>query len=334
MDNIGATVFTKKNVLRTLAALLAFAVIVVGLVIAANLYEKHFGNFDGNAQGNVGGKKTVEYNGQTYVFKSSIETFLLVGLDAFGQAVENDSYNNDRQADLLMLFILDRENKTCHAVHINRDTMTEVTILGVTGQKVGTTEQQIALSHTYGNGGIDSCRNVATAVSHLMCGVSIDNYLSLTMDGIMKLNDLVGGVTLTAIGDFSGVDDSIVEGREITLLGEHALNYVRSRHDGPNEKRMERQRQYMNALYLQSVNYVNGNADISADVIANLNEYAVTSCDAADVSDMLEKLVEYDFVEIRTIQGTSEIGEKYMEFNCDAEALKALVVELCCTPQN
>lgn len=332
MDKNGATVFTKKNVLRGLVVLLIFSVIVVGLIIASGLYEKYYGGFNGNAQGNIGGK-TVEYNGQTYVFKSNVETFLMVGLDAFGKAEENDSYNNDRQADLLMLFILDREKKTCYAVHINRDTMTEVTILGVTGQKVGTTVQQIALSHTYGNGGVDSCRNVATAVSHLMCGVPVDNYLSLTMDGIMKLNDLVGGVTLTAIGDFTGVDDTITEGKEITLLGEHALTYVRSRHDGTNEKRMERQRQYMNALYRQSVTYVNGNADVSADIIANLGEYVVTSYGVADAADMLEKLSEYDLVEIKTLPGEAVIGEKYMEFNCDEEALKALVVELCCEPQ-
>lgn len=333
MDNNGATVFTRKNVIRAIVVLLIFSIVVLGLAAAANLYERYYGNFDGDIQGDVGGNKTVEYNGKTYVFKSNIETFLLVGLDAFGKAEENDSYNNDRQADLLMLFILDRENKTCYAVHINRDTMTDVTILGVTGQKVGTTVQQIALSHTYGNGGVDSCRNVAVAVSNLMCGVPIDNYLSLTMDGIMRLNDLVGGVTLTAVGDFTGVDDTIVEGEEITLLGEHALNYVRSRHDGPNEKRMERQRQYMQALYLKSMDYVSGNADVSADVIASLNEYAVTNCNAAAVSDMLEKMTEYEFVEIKTIRGESVLGEQYMEFNCDENALKALVVELCCEPK-
>ena len=333
MENNGVTILTKKNVLRAVVVLVIFSIIVIGLIIAANLYERYHGEFNGNAQEDVGGQKTVEYNGQTYVFKDNVETFLLVGLDSLGKAEENDSYNNDKQADLLMLFILDKEKKSCYAIQINRDTMTEVSILGVTGQKIGTTVQQIALAHTYGNGGIDSCHNVAAAVSNMMFGLPVDNYLSLTMDGIIVLNDLVGGVTLTPIGDFTGIDDTIVEGQEVTLLGEHVLNYVRSRHDGTNETRMERQRQYMNALYLQGLEYVASDTDVSAEIIAELNEYAVTNCGVSEVADMIEKFSEYELVEIKTIQGEAVIGEKYMEFNCDENALKALVVELCCVPQ-
>ena len=334
MKNNGVTIFTKKNILRATIASVAFLAIILGLVMAANLYEKHHSEFNGDIQGDISGKKTIEYNGNTYVFKNHMETFLLVGLDALGRAEENDSYNNDKQADFIMLFILDRENKTCYAVHINRDTMTEVPVLGVTGQKVGTTVQQIALSHTYGNGGIDSCRNVAGAVSQLMHGLQINDYISLTMDGIVMLNDLVGGVEVSVMGDFTEVDDTLIEGELTTLLGEHALTYVRTRHDGTNETRMARQRQYMNALYHKSMEYINNDEDVSADVIATLNEYAVTNCGVAEISDVLDMLSEYEFLGIRTIDGRSVIGDKYMEFNCDEEALKALIVELCCVPQN
>ena len=199
--------------------------------------------------------------------------------------------------------------------------MTEVPVLGVTGQKVGTTVQQIALSHTYGNGGIDSCRNVAGAVSQLMHGLQINDYISLTMDGIVMLNDLVGGVEVSVMGDFTEVDDTLIEGELTTLLGEHALTYVRTRHDGTNETRMARQRQYMNALYHKSMEYINNDEDVSADVIATLNEYAVTNCGVAEISDVLDMLSEYEFLGIRTIDGRSVIGDKYMEFNCDEEAL-------------
>ena len=333
MSKNRVTVLTRRNILRAVLVFTVFAVLVLGIILAVNLYERYNNGYDGEIQQNVGGEKIIEYNGQTYVFNKNVETFLLIGLDTFGKAEENDSYNNDKQADLLTLFVLDREKETCHAIHINRDTMAQVPILGVTGQKVGVANEQIALSHTYGNGGIDSCRNVANAVSNLMYGMPIDNYISLTMDGIVALNDLVGGVTLTAIGDFSDVDGTIIEGEVLTLLGDHALNYVRNRSDGTNETRMARQRQYMDALYAQIRDYIEDNGELSSDMATTLGEYAVTSCDVSDIDDLFAKMSSYEFGGIKTIDGESVLGEKYMEFICDEDALKELLIELCYLPK-
>lgn len=333
MSKNRVTVLTRRNILRAVLVLAVLVVLVLGIIFAANLYERYNNGYDGEIQQNVGGEKIIEYNGQTYVFNKNVETFLLIGLDTFGKAEENDSYNNDKQADLLTLFVLDREKESCYAIHINRDTMAEVSILGVTGQKVGVANEQIALSHTYGNGGIDSCRNVANAVSNLMYGMPIDNYLSLTMDGIVALNDLVGGVTLTAIGDFAGVDGTIIEGEVLTLYGEHALNYVRNRSDGTNETRMARQRQYMDALYAQIMDYIEDNDEFSSDIATTLGEYVVTNCDVSGIDDLFSKMSSYEFGGIKTIGGESVLGEKYMEFICDENALKELLIELCYLPK-
>ena len=333
MSKNRVTVLTRRNILRAVLVFTVFAVLVLGIILAVNLYERYNNGYDGEIQQNVGGEKIIEYNGQTYVFNKNVETFLLIGLDTFGKAEENDSYNNDKQADLLTLFVLDRGNETCHAIHINRDTMAQVPILGVTGQKVGVANEQIALSHTYGNGGIDSCRNVANAVSNLMYGMPIDNYLSLTMDGIVALNDLVGGVTLTAIGDFAGVDGTIIEGEVLTLHGEHALNYVRNRSDGTNETRMARQRQYMDALYAQIMDYIEDNSEFSSDIATTLGEYVVTNCDVSGIGELFSKMSSYEFGGIKTIGGESVLGEKYMEFICDENALKELLIELCYLPK-
>ncbi len=333
MSGNGVTVLTRRNILRAVLVFVVLAVLVSGIIFGVSLYERYNDGFDGKIQQNVGGEKTIEYDGQTYVLNKNVETFLLIGLDTFGRAEENDSYNNDKQADLIMLFVLDRESETCYAIHVNRDTMAEVSILGVTGQKVGVVNEQIALSHTYGNGGIDSCRNVASAVSDLMYGIPIDNYISLTMDGIVALNDLVGGVTLTAIGDFSEIDGTIIEGEELTLLGEHALNYVRNRRDGTNETRMARQRQYMDALYSQIIRYIEDKGESSSGIVATLGEYAVTNCDVSGISDLFEKLSSYEFGGIKTIGGESVLGERYMEFICDENALKELLIELCYLPK-
>ena len=106
--------------------------------------------------------------------------------------------------------------------------MTQIQILGVTEEPAGSFTGQLALAHTYGSGEEDSCENTVLAVSNLLYGMEIDHYVSLTMDGVALLNDLVGGVPVEVLDDFSGIDDSLVQGETVTLRGRQALTYVRS----------------------------------------------------------------------------------------------------------
>ena len=65
------------------------------------------------------------------------------------------------------------------------------------------------------------------------------------------MNDMVGGVTVTIEDDFSEVDPTLKMGETVTLMGEHAENYVRQRKevaDGRNESRMQRQSSYEEAF--------------------------------------------------------------------------------------
>ena len=113
---------------------------------------------------------------------------------------------------------------------------------------------QLALAHTYGSGGSDSSLNAVKAVSNLLGGVKIDHYMTLTMDAVGKINDLVGGVTLTIPEDYTSIDPSFKKGATVTLKGEQAEKYVRYRditETGSNEGRMERQTQFIQALFGQ-----------------------------------------------------------------------------------
>ena len=73
--------------------------------------------------------------------------------------------------------------------------------------------------------------------SFLLGGTEIDHYLAMTMSAIPQINDLVGGVPVTVLDDFSGIDDSLVKGEEITLMGEQALQLCSgSRRSGGQHK--------------------------------------------------------------------------------------------------
>lgn len=78
-------------------------------------------------------------------------------------------------------------------------------------------------------------------------GESIDFYVAMNMDGISELNDLAGGVTVTLEDDFSSIDPAMTKGTTLTLHGNQAETFVRSRMtvgDGTNASRMECQSVY------------------------------------------------------------------------------------------
>ena len=234
----------------------------------------------------VDGREITYYNGTAYARREDLETVLLLGVDKF-EGETPEGYINNQQADFLLLLVMDKENETCTPIQLNRDTMTQIQILGVTGEPAGTFTGQLALAHTYGSGEEDSCVNTVLAVSNLLYGMEIDHYVSLTMDGVALLNDLVGGVTVEVLDDFSGTDDSLVQGETVTLKGQQALTYVRSRgglEDSSNLHRMERQRQYLSALQQQLKAAVQQEDGFTLDALLQLNEYMVSDCTVEQLS--------------------------------------------------
>ena len=282
----------------------------------------------------VDDREITYYNGTAYAKQEDLETVLLLGVDKF-EGETPEGYLNNQQADFLLLLVMDEANETCTPIQLNRDTMTEIQILGVTGEPAGTFTGQLALAHTYGSGEEDSCENTVLAVSNLLYGMEIDHYVSLTMDGVALLNDLVGGVTVEVLDDFSGIDDSLVQGETVTLQGQQALTYVRSRgglEDSSNLRRMERQRQYLAALQQQLKAAVQQEDGFTMDALLQLNEYMVSDCTVNQLSDLGDSLAAYQVSDILTTPGDAQEGEEFMEFTVDEAALQQLVMDVFYEP--
>lgn len=326
---------TKEKRIRNLryAAIIFAAILVVSAALfLINLWENRQSLFPEQNSGIA--NTNLEYKGSEYELKDDVESVLVLGLDKF-EGADADSYNNDKQADFLMLLVVDHKNESCTALHINRDTIAEMSILGVAGDKVGSIEKQIALAHTYGNGKEVSCRNTAEAVSALLMNVPIDHYVSVTMDAVAVYNDYIGGVELTVLDDFTGVDDTLVKGETVTLLGEHALNYVRTRYglaDSTNERRMVRQRQYLQALYSKSLARMNSDDEFIVDVGALLANYIVSDYSGNGLQHLAEQIAGYHFVEICELEGRNVRGEEHMEFYPYDSSVEETVVKLFYEP--
>lgn len=323
---------------RTILKYIAIALVAVFVVsvsfLLLGMWEKKQGTYP---EADVP-LPTLEYDGQKYVLREDIETFLVLGLDKFEGDASVESYNNDKQADFLLLYVFDKNAKKYSAIHINRDTMTDVAILDVLGlKKVSTVTQQIALAHTQGNGREVSCRNVADSVSGLLLGAKIDHFVSVTMDAVPKFNDLVGGVEVEVLEDFTGIDDTLVKGERITLMGEHALNYVRTRYgldDSTNSTRMQRQKQYLDALREKTEKLIKEDEEFVVRASVEMSEHIVSDRSVTQLQELARKMSDYEFTKIYTLEGKNIKGEKFIEFYPDADSLKKTVIELFYTPKD
>lgn len=325
----------KTRYLQIAAIVFAFIFLLSTVLLMVNLWENK--NLSYFPEGTVGAKSVIEYNGIEYEFRDGIRTLLVMGLDAYTEAEVIEGYTNPRQADFVMLIVIDDEAKTVSTLHINRDTMADVTVLGLAGEKIGVVNKQLALAYTYGNGKVVSCRNTADSVSALLYGADIDHYVSVTMDSVPLFNDLVGGVEVTVLDDFSSIDPELVKGETVTLTGDKVMTYIRTRkglEDSTNSARMIRQRQYLNALYQKTLECSKSDENFILNAVTLMTDYTISDCVSNQLSELMQTIVDYEFVGIRAIEGENVVGEKYMEFYPTIDSVKKNVVELFCAPKN
>ena len=327
-----------RTISRTQYLIIAIVAITsVGLIVGAFVGLKHWEDSQGQFEEQMDfGEEFITYEGEDYVLKSNIETFLLIGLDTSSTVESLESYNNNKRADFFMLFIFDNDAKQYTAIHINRDAMTNMNLLGVAGNKVGTVFKQIALSHTYGNGKDISCQNTANAVSNLLMGIKVNHYASITMDSVAVANDLVGGVEVEVLDDFTGIDDSLVKGQTVLLKGKQALTYVQTRkdlEDSSNSTRMNRQQQYIKALYAAFNKCVESDENFIVDASLKMSEYMISDRSVTQMQALADKFSGYTFTGIESLVGENVVGEEFMEFYPDKDAVEKMIIKLFYIPK-
>ncbi|NMF82664.1 LCP family protein [Nodosilinea sp. P-1105] len=100
----------------------------------------------------------------------------------------------------------------------------------------------------------------AESVSDLLGGVAIDRYMRINVQGVEKLIDALGGVTVNVPQDMRYQDDSQhlyinLKAGEQTLDGDKAMQFLRFRYDRQGDiGRVQRQQMFMRALTEQALN--------------------------------------------------------------------------------
>lgn len=100
----------------------------------------------------------------------------------------------------------------------------------------------------------------AESVSDLLGGVAVDRYVRINVQGVEKLIDALGGVTVNVPADMKYQDDSQhlyinLKAGEQKLNGNQALQFLRFRYDSQGDiGRIQRQQMFMRALAEQTLN--------------------------------------------------------------------------------
>lgn len=286
-----------------------------------------------DAQSGDGGK-TVIYKGQKYCYNEDITSILCMGVD---QKSFNDTgtYQKGGQADTLFLMVIDTRTGKMTMIPISRYTMVTIDEYKKDGTYWRQNNIQVCLAYTYGDGREKSCENVTTAVSRLMYGMPISSYLTIDMSAISSLNDAIGGVEVQVLEDLSNQDPKLVKGANVTLMGQQAETYVRSRKsEGPdlaidnNAPRMERQIQYMNNFMKKVLNQTKSNPTLPVSLFKQAKSYMITDVTVPEVTYLSGLLLQHGLDNsIVSIPGTAKKGE-YTEVYPDDKALYEIILDV------
>ena len=322
-------------------------VIAAVLILGAGLWflqrtdDEKYKETRGTMTEGFGQLKTVEVNGVTYREKPAVMTMLLAGIDRpmkDEEAEEGTSlnYRDGGQADFLLLLAIDHTDKKIHQLQIDRDTMTEIDILGIFGNEAGTRTAQICLSHRYGATARDNAKFTIQAVERLLDGVKIDGYYMMDYTAIGQLNDALGGIAVTINDDLTGLHEDWEKGSRITLHGDEAEEFVRARMgvgQGTNVERMARQNEFMTNAIAAMKQKSRKDLSFGENLFKQLEKQSVTNMTIKWLAQELSESGDYETGKVDYLPGEHRIGaEGYMEFYMEEGAAAAWVLQHLYTP--
>jgi LCP family protein required for cell wall assembly len=234
--------------------------------------------------------KSVTLSDTDYRYSSDYETYLFIGTDGSGNDSEDRETYVGNMADVLLLVIVNQQDSTYACLQLNRDTITRINLINRNGTGRATGDFQLCTAHWYGGTEEESCENTVKAVSHMLGGLSIDGYYSISMEDISTLNHAAGGVTVTIEDDFSDIDPTLKMGEKVTLSDSQAVHYVRARQglgDEENTSRMRRQKQYMESLLAQVSQKSQEDPEYALNIYSALVSASCTDMKGSEITDLL-----------------------------------------------
>ena len=313
---------------KSIILLIIIIVVVLLLLLFLFLFQEQQPD-DGNGDQSQANNNTIYYEDKAYIYNSNIQNILFLGVDNDDKLQTQEYPSNAGQADCIMVLSLNKAEQTTRILQISRNAMTDVDVFDLNGNYFSSIHAQIATQYAYGNGTDTSCWATKRTVEELLYNLPISGYFALDISAVSKINDMLGGITITVPEDYTMIDPAFVKGETITLTGEQAEKYVRYRDQstmGSNDERMERQIQYIPALLEAMRSELENSTDSLEDFLNEISPYMVTDLDVNIMEELFRQ--NWEIGEAVYVPGETAMGDQYEEFHVDEEELKRILIEL------
>lgn len=272
---------------------------------------------------------TVIYNDKKMTYNTSIVSLLFMGIDT------KDGNNTQGQADVIQLVLLDRENKKIEIIPFSRDTMAEIRMFDVSRNDLGWNEQHLNLAYAYGDTKATGCMLTAQAVSRLLNGIPIAYYGAMDLSMLGNIQNIVGELEVIIPNDsLEKVNPEWVEGSTITINKDNAEAYLRTRsinEDFSNNKRMERQKVYLDAYFKKLKEMLENDTEGTIKILYSVCKDMTTNISLSDIQTFAQMMMTYDF-DINTnyhpLEGENVLGANHDEFHLDKTYFRELILKL------
>jgi len=204
-----------------------------------------------------------------------------------------DERENDvGRSDAIMMLAVNPQKRSVLMFNIPRDTRTEIAGRGTVDK----------INHAYAFGGV----NMSVNTIEQFLGVPVDYYLKVNMEGLARIIDILGGVTVNNPFefDFEGID---YKKGLIDMNGHEALMYSRMRYDDPKGDigRNDRQQLVLSALIEKGKNISNlTKVNLLLDTVKENVKTNLTKDDMMDI--VIKYRTEIDSVDKDEVEGSDK----------------------------
>lgn len=251
-------------------------------------------------------EEIITYKGHKYAFNENVVSIAFMGVDQRDlQSKKDADFVGCADADVVVT--VDTSDGTVKIINIPRDTMVDIDVYNDTGVFLSTDNVQLCLAYAYGDGKTKSCENVTKAISRILYNVPINKYFALDLEGVAPINDAIGGVTLEA--QYSVPDKGIEKGKKVTLKGDMAEAYVRTRDMDYLEASLNRSariEQYVKAFAQQLIPAVKKDFGVVTKLYNTASKYSQTNITLNNATYLASTVLDkgIDSFETYTITGS------------------------------
>ena len=278
---------------------------------------------------------TVTWNGKTYRRNTYIHTILCLGIDRTDDMVGTREPGEAGQSDGIYLIAQDTVRNQIKILMIPRDTMTRIVITDKNNQELGTRVDHLNIAYGYGDGEKLSCDLAKRAVMNLLQGIPIDRYMAVDIVVLSKLNDAVGGVTVTIPTDgMEKRDPAFVKGTQVTLHGDQAEAFIRYRdieRDNSALFRMNQHKEYMEQFFKAVKQKSKEDSQIVTNMFDMIQDYMQTDMPKNEYMKIAIDVLGSGNLgddNFRMIPGVGTATDTYDEFHANIQQMIPILLQM------